>query len=67
MKREFVENVHFYYDNGLVVLTEKFHLERGYCCGNKCRHCPYDHVNVKDKKQNDGTDNTTAERKVQQN
>ncbi|MCB1045079.1 MAG: hypothetical protein KDC35_19205 [Acidobacteria bacterium] len=30
-----------YEDGGLVVLTEKCLLERGHCCGNKCRHCPY--------------------------
>jgi hypothetical protein len=27
--------------NGLLVFTEKYHLERGYCCKNGCRHCPY--------------------------
>ena len=31
----------FYYENGNVVFTEKFLLERGYCCGLGCRHCPY--------------------------
>ncbi len=29
-----------------MVLTEKYHIERGYCCGNGCRHCPYDYENV---------------------
>lgn len=23
-------------------LTANFLLARGYCCGNKCRHCPYE-------------------------
>jgi hypothetical protein len=23
------------------VFTKEFHLSRGYCCGNGCRHCPY--------------------------
>lgn len=33
----------FYYnDKGLVVLTEIHHINRGYCCGNKCLHCPYE-------------------------
>ncbi len=36
-----------YMENGLMVMTESFHLKRGYCCGSKCRHCPFDHVNVK--------------------
>eukprot|EP01138_Halocafeteria_seosinensis_P000089 gb/GECG01000091.1/.p1 GENE.gb/GECG01000091.1/~~gb/GECG01000091.1/.p1 ORF type:complete len:693 (+),score=94.86 gb/GECG01000091.1/:1-2079(+) len=31
---------------GLFVFTELASLERGYCCGRKCRHCPYGHVNV---------------------
>ncbi len=31
----------FYMENGLMVLTEAFHLKRGYCCQNGCRHCPY--------------------------
>ncbi len=27
---------------GYRVFTEKYHLERGYCCQSYCRHCPYD-------------------------
>jgi hypothetical protein len=26
---------------GLFVLTADFLARRGYCCGNGCRHCPY--------------------------
>lgn len=40
--REFIENIHYYLDNGKVVFTEQYHKERGYCCGNKCRHCCYE-------------------------
>ena len=36
-----VEDVDYYYENGLMVLTAKFLKDRGYCCGNICRHCPY--------------------------
>lgn len=44
---ERTENVDFYYsDDGLIVLTEKYHLDRGYCCGSGCRHCPYDYQRV---------------------
>jgi hypothetical protein len=25
---------------GFLVFTEKYHLKRGYCCDNNCRHCP---------------------------
>lgn len=31
----------FYFENGLMVFTEAYHLKRGYCCKNGCRHCPY--------------------------
>ena len=27
--------------NGNIVFTESYHLKRGYCCDNGCRHCPY--------------------------
>ena len=40
----FIEGIHFYYnENGYTVLTEKYHLERGFCCGNGCLHCPYNY------------------------
>jgi hypothetical protein len=26
---------------GYLVFTEKYHLKRGYCCKNGCKHCPY--------------------------
>jgi hypothetical protein len=33
---------HFYLDEtGRTVFTAAYHLKRGYCCGNGCRHCPY--------------------------
>ena len=43
---QLIEGIDFYYEDGLMVLTEKFHLDRGYCCGNGCRHCPYDYDRV---------------------
>jgi len=30
-----------------LVFTRLAHLDRGTCCGSACRHCPYDHENVK--------------------
>jgi hypothetical protein len=33
-----------------MVLTAKYHLENGRCCGNECVNCPYDHVNVPGKR-----------------
>lgn len=48
---DFIEGVHFYIDeSGLMVFTQKYHLQRGYCCGNGCRHCPYDYENVTEEK-----------------
>jgi hypothetical protein len=41
MKQEFVENVHYYIHEGAIVMTEKYHIDRGFCCGNNCKHCPY--------------------------
>ncbi len=42
-----IEGVDFYYnEEGLMVLTEKYHLERGYCCGNGCKHCPFGYERV---------------------
>tara|TARA_B100000902_G_C27321923_1_gene925294 strand:+ start:8967 stop:9113 length:147 start_codon:yes stop_codon:yes gene_type:complete len=33
----------YYYSNeGYIIFTEKYHLNRGYCCLNNCKHCPYD-------------------------
>jgi len=31
----------YYIENGYRVLTAHFLINRGYCCGNGCRHCPY--------------------------
>jgi hypothetical protein len=35
------EGVDYYFENGLMVLTEHYLRNRGYCCNNGCRHCPY--------------------------
>lgn len=28
-------------DGDMVVFTEQYHLQRGKCCNNNCKHCPY--------------------------
>jgi hypothetical protein len=33
---------YFYEEDGKKVMTEEFHIDRGFCCGNGCRHCPYE-------------------------
>ena len=36
-----VEYIDYYKEQGYTVFTSWYHLKRGYCCGNGCRHCPY--------------------------
>jgi hypothetical protein len=31
----------YYFEDGRMVFTATYHLRRGYCCGSRCRHCPY--------------------------
>ena len=38
----FVEGLDFYFENGLMVLTRRYLMGRGFCCGSDCRHCPYE-------------------------
>ncbi|MGI4728294.1 MAG: DUF5522 domain-containing protein [Janthinobacterium lividum] len=45
-----LEREDFYLDeNGNTVFTAQFHLKRGYCCKNKCRHCPWNYGREKQK------------------
>jgi len=37
-----VEGKDYYFEQGLMVLTAHYLRQRGYCCANGCRHCPYD-------------------------
>jgi hypothetical protein len=40
----FVEGLDFYFEDGFMVLTRRYLLNRGHCCESGCRHCPYDGV-----------------------
>jgi Family of unknown function (DUF5522) len=52
--KKLVEGQDFYYSElGYVVLTAKFHMEKGVCCGNGCRHCPYNYKNVPEPKRSE--------------
>ncbi len=44
---------YYFNEEGLMVLTEKFHLEKGFCCGNGCIHCPYNYQNVAEPKRSE--------------
>ncbi|HTB52101.1 MAG TPA: DUF5522 domain-containing protein [Ferruginibacter sp.] len=47
MDTPLIKGEHFYYnEEGLIVFTALFHLNKGFCCGNGCKHCPYDFKNV---------------------
>lgn len=39
--QKLMEHLDYTVENGLYVFTAWYHLKRGYCCGNGCRHCPY--------------------------
>ena len=52
--KELIEGEDYYFnEDGLVVLTEKYHREKGYCCGNGCKHCPYEFINVPEPKRSE--------------
>lgn len=35
------EGDYYFTDDGLMVFTKEYHLKRGFCCKNNCRHCPW--------------------------
>ena len=39
---------YYHSPEGYIVFTAKYHLRKGYCCNNNCKHCPY---KKKDKKK----------------
>ena len=46
------DDLDYYFNNdGFVVFTAEYLLNRGYCCGNGCKHCPYDYKNVPEPKR----------------
>lgn len=52
MKKQLQQGVDYYLnEQGLFVFTQKYHLERGYCCGNGCVNCPYDYEKVPEPKK----------------
>ncbi|MBS1580477.1 MAG: hypothetical protein JST29_12665 [Bacteroidetes bacterium] len=54
MNKTLIEGIDFYYDeNNYVVFTEKYHIEKGYCCGLGCRHCTYNYENVPEPKRSE--------------
>jgi hypothetical protein len=39
--QELIEDIDYYVEKGNFVFKEWYHLKRGECCTNGCRHCPY--------------------------
>jgi hypothetical protein len=40
-KKDYIQNIDYYLEDGRVIFTEKYLKEKGRCCGGQCRHCPY--------------------------
>lgn len=61
MKKDFIEKIHYYLENGKIVFTEQYHINRGFCCGKGCRHCAYEPKHIKgNKKLKNAANNTTT-------
>jgi len=41
MSKDLINNVDYYIEGERVIFTALAHIKRGQCCGNGCRHCPY--------------------------
>jgi hypothetical protein len=54
MKQQLTEGEDYYIlPDGRLVFTASYLLERGWCCGNGCRNCPYDYINVAEPRRNE--------------
>ena len=54
MSNSLVEGEDYYFnEDGFIVLTEKYHVEKGFCCGNGCKHCPYNYDAVPEPKRSE--------------
>ena len=54
MRQGLIETEDFYFnEEGHMVFTAKYLLENGECCGNGCRHCPYNYINVAEPKKSE--------------
>ncbi|RKD15052.1 hypothetical protein BCY91_05855 [Pelobium manganitolerans] len=48
------KNIDYYInDDGNYVFTEAYHLRRGFCCKNGCKHCPWRFAKSKTKNVNE--------------
>ena len=42
MSKELINKVDYYIEGERVIFTALAHIKRGVCCGEYCRHCPYE-------------------------
>ena len=38
---KFDKEDYYFSEEGFIIFTEAYHLKRGYCCSNNCKHCPW--------------------------
>ena len=46
-KKTLIEHIDYRIENGMTVFLAWYHLKRGTCCSNGCRHCPYTQKELK--------------------
>ncbi len=46
MKPKYDDDESYTNNDGKVIFTAEYLLQRGYCCGNGCKNCPYDYKAV---------------------
>lgn len=51
MKKRLQDDDIYFNADGMMVFTAAYLLERNFCCGNGCLHCPYDYKNVPEPKK----------------
>lgn len=57
------ENIDYYINqDGNWVFTEIYHLKRGYCCKNKCMHCPWLYGKPRQAKEEEADDHLDKKR-----
>ncbi|HEX5705683.1 MAG TPA: DUF5522 domain-containing protein [Pyrinomonadaceae bacterium] len=59
-----VEGEDFYIEGALFVFTARYHLRRGYCCENNCRHCPFRADDARGEKTNEDVRKTDGRKAV---
>lgn len=51
MKKRLDEDDIYFNAEGMMVFTAEYLLQRNFCCGNGCLHCPFEYKNVTEPKR----------------